>query len=145
MDKVKVLQVFPQLAINHVIASLEPIESRHIVGSLGRVVEIDQNVVIRNQIVKCCQNIPKKEGNEGEDKRRNCENGKSEDELMGDEYGNDEYSHEKVIHDVIIVTSRSVWQITGCESDDRWTRTWNHDPIDGIVRKKKKKKIDFHS
>lgn len=48
-----------------------------------------------------------------------------------------------MIHDVIVVTPRPVWQITGCESDDCWTRTWNdHDTSDDDARKSRK---SYHS
>lgn len=62
MHEVQGFQVFPQFPINHVIAAFQPWKRRHVVtgrgSSTGRIVEVDQDVVIGDQLVQRRQHVP---------------------------------------------------------------------------------------
>ena len=57
MDEIEPLEVLPQAAIDHLVAVLDPGETRNAV--LGRgAVEVDQVVVFSHQLIQRRQNVP---------------------------------------------------------------------------------------
>lgn len=62
MNQVQGFQVFPQLPVNHVVAAFQPGKGRHVVAGRGsrpgRVVEVDQDVVIGDQFMQRRQDVP---------------------------------------------------------------------------------------
>lgn len=62
MNQVQGFQVFTQLPVNHVVAAFQPGKGGHVVAgrgsSAGRVVEVDQDVVIGDQFVQRRQDVP---------------------------------------------------------------------------------------
>jgi hypothetical protein len=115
MHQVQGFQIFPQLSINHVIAAFEPRKGGHVVAgrgsSAGRIVKVDQDVVIGDQLVQRRQDVPIV-----------CDDRKDGAKLaLIFKLNAANHSHEQVIHDVTVVTTRSIRQVAGGERYDGWS------------------------